>query len=158
MEPDASAEGHDDARATPPLDAAGPDDLVRPSSPGCLDRSSVLGAECPGIVWCTDRGPCDQGQNICCTSALTADCSPRENCGLEQQLRCDGPEDCRAGKVCCTREGATLCLAAAECAEPQRACHTDGDCDKNRCARGIPGVFSGVPLTFFVDWGFCRMP
>lgn len=153
LAPDASAA----ADAEPFETDAGESGLVKPTGP-CVDRPSVLGAECPGVVWCTDRGLCDQSQHICCTSALTADCSARENCGLEQQLRCDGPEDCRGGKVCCAREGATLCLAPQECSESMRACHTDADCEKNHCARGIPGTFSGVPVTFFVDWGFCRMP
>lgn len=124
----------------------------------CVDSPSILGAECPGVVWCTERGPCDQRDKICCLTAFTADCSARSDCGLEQRAACDGPEDCGAGSVCCARDGVALCMPPAECPEPQRACHSDADCEAKRCARGFPGTFGGVPVTYLADWGFCRLP
>jgi len=127
------------------------------SDAACIDKPSVLGAECPGVVWCTDLGPCDQREKICCLTPLSADCSARDDCGLEQRARCDGPEDCLSGNVCCMRDGATLCSEQADCPESQRACHSNADCAAKQCARGWPGMFGGVPVTYFADWGFCRM-
>jgi hypothetical protein len=139
-------------------DAGSHDDAAADTSAPCEDKLAVLGAECPGVVWCPDRGPCDQSDKICCASALNADCSARDNCGLEQQLRCDGPEDCRQGKVCCIYDGATLCSDAQDCDENVRACHSDADCTLNHCTRGLPGTFGGLPVTYLADWGFCRAP
>ena len=133
------------------------DEPVRADA-SCMDNPSVLGAECPGVVWCTDLGPCDQREKICCLTTFSAECTARSDCGLAQRASCDGPEDCRAGEVCCARDGIARCGGPAECPEVQRACHTEADCEQNHCARGWPGTFSGLPVTYLADWGFCRTP
>jgi hypothetical protein len=142
-----------DAQAAP---HAG-DEPVRTDA-GCVDKPSVLGAECPGVVWCTDLGPCDQREKICCLTAFSAECTARSDCGLAQRASCDGPEDCHAGEVCCARDGIARCSQPADCPEAQRACHSEADCERNQCARGWPGSFGGLPVTYLADWGFCRTP
>ena len=149
---EARHEGADDDAAT--LEDAGAASVQ--SDPSCVDKPSILGAECPNIVLCNNMGPCDQATRICCLTALSADCSARSDCGVEQRARCDGPEDCAPGAICCVSDGATQCSDPAECPESQRACHTDADCATHQCARGWPGTFGGLPVTYFAEWGFCR--
>lgn len=122
----------------------------------CTDDPRVLGAECPGVVRCTSAGLCDLSDNICCVSAAMASCSQRTNCGSEQRIHCDGPEDCPQGKTCCHKEASLECLDVAECTESNRACHSDADCTRNRCLEGLPATFLGVQVLYFPGAGICR--
>jgi hypothetical protein len=134
----------------------GADAATQVEAPACFDDANVLGAECPGVVLCTSHGLCDQRYEICCTSDFSAECAPRQDCGTQVQLRCDGAEDCAAGQECCQREAATWCVPLGECAEPQRTCHSDADCDRYRCADGMEGTFGGLPVVRYKGIGFCR--
>ncbi|HYO96335.1 MAG TPA: serine/threonine-protein kinase, partial [Polyangiaceae bacterium] len=100
--------------------------------------------------------------NVCCASEQAyvcaesaAECPPSPS-GESTLLLCDGPEDCREGKVCCMdpADGALLvaCTPAEACtgsfAHPRSGthiplttvCHADYDCaPEQRCA-STPGV------------------
>lgn len=144
-----------------PLDA-GPaqleagDGTLRPIGP-CRDNASILGAECRGIVNCTDRGLCDRTNNLCCVGPLQSMCEPRSTCtGTLTEIACDGNEDCVPGTVCCQGALALACVAPARCTEENRTCHSDADCTNNRCANGIPAPSPLVGITYFDGIGFCN--
>jgi len=58
-------------------------------------------------------------------------CGGGVGCGEGQFVtaRCDGPEDCSTGMLCCDTVGGPHCVAPADCpAMAPVMCHSDGDC------------------------------
>src|SRR5262245_24464959 len=89
-----------------------------------LDTPSVGPIDCPGsmcgVVCCV--GQC---QNTTCTGKV---------------FRCDGPEDCNPGEVCCNNQNGSLCTTT--CSGAFEVCHTTTDCS-----------FSCNDCGFRVDYG-----
>jgi hypothetical protein len=84
---------------------------------------------------------CDVASEKCCKRSLSVDtCIPvAMACECEQdncetlEARCDGPEDCAQGQLCCAggtgRAAYTGFTCAASCSSTSRqACHAAGDC------------------------------
>jgi hypothetical protein len=86
---------------------------------------------------------CVVGQQACCVTAGSSTCIPFSGlCPAGAARRCDGPEDCDNGRICCARPdpmggyrsvcnramecaqlgGAAMCRTAADCPGPNRAC------------------------------------
>lgn len=89
-----------------------------------------------GVAIACDAVTCEQ---VCCP--LSGNCAEETGICLDPTtghgvyMKCDGPEDCTNGKVCCIGVGAafygsTECIAPSECSESfqQIACHGGGDC------------------------------
>lgn len=94
--------------------------------------------------------PRDEGQSFCGRRAFlrpscvigSAQCRPFP-------ARCDGPEDCGRGEVCCASvawaeergaDAATACLSARRCRDryAEIACHRDADCrPSERCDSAV---------------------
>lgn len=85
----------------------------------------------PEVVDCGGAA-CTLPAEICCVGFAGAACSA--SCGFGTlPVRCDGPEDCGAGEVCCESMN-TGALCAAECvADQEQRCHTDEDCSGTSC-------------------------
>jgi hypothetical protein len=114
------------------------------SSGGCMDEGEGPGDTCPGQVAC---GP--KTCSVCCMKgfAEAVACDEAGVCPADFQAnRCDGPEDCDGGEVCCaSARNPTACVAASECPGP--LCHEDSDCTAGQtCQRG----------NTFDWWGFCK--
>jgi hypothetical protein len=84
---------------------------------------------------------CDVASEKCCKRSLSVDtCIPvAMACECEGddcetlEARCDGPEDCASGQLCCAggtgRNAYTGFTCAASCSSTSRqTCHADGDC------------------------------
>jgi hypothetical protein len=125
---DLAAAGPDLATAGPDLATAGPDLaaadqlLTQPDQGGTVDGGARVGVAC-GNSWCdTTTGA------ACCELALSCQATP---CALgEQTDRCDGPEDCPSGNVCCLFVGNTFygTACAPSCGQQARICHSAADC------------------------------
>lgn len=111
----------------------------------------------PGAVQCGDD-VCVLGDRLCCHGvspageATLACVSRRAECA-GQPVRCDGPEDCDAGEVCCVHlradEGPRAsCVPADACpggGSDRVLCHSECDCVEvggfcGTCAGSLPGV------------------
>jgi hypothetical protein len=83
-------------------------------------------------------------------------------------ITCDGPEDCPAGRVCCSAETAaegfagTSCVVPADCAAPSRiVCHSPSDCPSAHvCTTPSPAPAAIAPPagpgTWLVDFLACQ--
>ena len=86
------------------------------------DRVTCPGASSSNCAPCCRRvnaaGSCDVTDAVSCTGPNGA-----------SFLRCDGPEDCSGGEVCCGSPGDDhVCVDAADCNPRARACHGRADC------------------------------
>lgn len=102
---------------------------ARPDVPTITpDAGGPSGVGC-GAVTCA-------APDACCIAGDVAFCTPASEC-RGSTIRCDGPEDCSAGEICCgsgDRGGdfATVCQAAVEpCGI--RVCHGSADCGGGNC-------------------------
>jgi hypothetical protein len=72
---------------------------------------------------------------ICCASFMNRQCvdSTLTSCPGGTRIECDGPEDCKDGKLCCASASGASCQASCLLAKP--VCHTQADCegDANNC-------------------------
>ena len=74
------------------------------------------------------------GKQACCTNGAVTACIPLNGtCVGGSVFRCDGPEDCDGGRVCCVRNQngyTSACARAVECTQLGGAalCHTGADC------------------------------
>jgi hypothetical protein len=108
---------------------------LQPGSPAPLPaaRGIACGIGLPAM--------CDVASEKCCKRSLALDtCIPvAMACECEAddcetlEARCDGPEDCAQGQLCCAggtgRDAYTDFSCAASCSSASRqACHADGDC------------------------------
>ena len=117
------------------IDSGGGIETGEPGSPDPLP--DVQGIACG--VGLPDL--CDVASEKCCKRSLSVDtCIPvatacecdAENCET-LEARCDGPEDCAQGQLCCaggtSRNAYTGFSCATSCSSTSRqACHADGDC------------------------------
>lgn len=98
----------------------------------------------PGLVEClADR--CLVDRELCCVTASASFCASRSTSCPGAARRCDGPEDCPTGNVCCARVegntyhsaclkltdctdngGAPLCRSSIECPSALRSCAPAG--------------------------------
>jgi hypothetical protein len=123
------------AGSGPAIDAGAGSESREPGSPGPLPaaRGIACGIGLPAL--------CDVASEKCCKRSLSVDtCIPVATaCECEEddceilEARCDGPEDCAQGELCCaggtSRTAYTGFSCAASCSSTSRqACHADGDC------------------------------
>jgi hypothetical protein len=101
-------DGGVDQRA--PSDQGGPPDL----------GEIFHGVSCGAVT-------CDPGAEICCASQLAHFCEAAgQFCPGGAIIRCDGPEDCPPGDLCCGGGSGTSCQLG--CGSAHRLCHTEADC------------------------------
>jgi len=138
------------------------------TTPMCHDNKPCGGGTCTQVPNATYLSYCDTGladtngihcggstcsgtTTSCCTNVFPVACSPDSAptpCPTTSQLRCDGPEDCSAGAVCCVDgydgSGDVIysahCSTAAACSASPfsglRLCQHDTDCPMNKhCIR-----------------------
>jgi hypothetical protein len=98
---------------------------------------------------------CVVGQQACCATNSASSCIPLNGqCLAGAVRRCDGPEDCDQGRVCCVQPAAmgvyrSACSRAQECAQQGGAvlCQTAADCPgaSRTCApANLPRVMINV--------------
>lgn len=121
-----------DAAVVPPPPP--PDAAPAPPPPDAAPMPPPPDAGSPGTVAC-GAAKCIVGQQTCCVTASGASCVPSSGiCAGGSAFRCDGPEDCDAGRVCCLRAETggyrSACARPAECAQTHGAaiCHVGADC------------------------------
>ncbi|MFO0564374.1 MAG: hypothetical protein U0263_01865 [Polyangiaceae bacterium] len=111
------------------------------------------GVVCPGADGCL----CSAGQ-VCCVEvvnnrATNGSCTELTACS-GPALRCDGPEDCQTGQVCCvidTVGGGSECRAPNDCffSNEAKMCRDDANCDGlEHCTPGETGSFLGTTAAF----------
>lgn len=139
--------GHD-ASTIPPRDAA-PEGVLC----GTSQADASPGDDCPDIVLCGLAGRCNVGALTCCMTLANVDdrCEDVQSCANDTRARCDGPEDCRAGTVCCFEGGGTSCEET--CPVGYEMCHTASDCTRGSCAKGRPDFWFE---RLWLYWGFCE--
>jgi hypothetical protein len=79
---------------------------------------------------------CALATSYCCGNAGGTACKLKStSCVDGAARRCDGPEDCAKGQVCCAQVQATSpgvlrteCLATASCDKAAVICHTRDNC------------------------------
>jgi hypothetical protein len=138
----------------PPPDAAIPRDAAPDLAPPPVDMSPGPSVPTPGIVECGALS-CSVGSAHCCATQNNHVCRPLfQSCEGAADRRCDGPEDCRQGEVCCAsvdpgRPGVlqSACRDSGSCDRRERLCHVHGDCGNGRCC---PVTTAGV------SYGLCR--
>lgn len=93
----------------------------------------------PGVV-CGAAGTCDPATDggLCCVGLISGMSACAPMCQqFDLPLRCDGPEDCTGGNVCCVVSGlppvnecrpAAMCEGSGSLQEPLRICNTSADC------------------------------
>jgi hypothetical protein len=121
-----------------PQDSAPPprDLLPRDSAPPPRDLAPPRdsGAPSPTNTIACGAAKCVAGKQACCSSGAGTACIPLNGvCVGGSVFRCDGPEDCDGGRVCCVRNQngyTSACARAVECAQAGGAalCHTGVDC------------------------------
>jgi hypothetical protein len=106
--------------AAPPLPR---DAAPVPPRPDALARPDAAPPPGQGAVACGNTS-CLTPQNYCCVGPNNvAACIPRDAaCTLGAARRCDGPEDCDGGRICCARAETvggyrSACLRTTECAQ-----------------------------------------
>jgi len=123
----------DAAPAPPPVPDAAP---VVPRDAGVISPPPVNTVAC-------GSARCVVGQQACCVTAASSTCIPLSGiCLGGAARRCDGPEDCDGGRICCAHPdpqggyrsacnrpmecaqmgGATICRTAADCPGVNRTC------------------------------------
>jgi len=132
-----------DAAVVPTRDTAPlpPDAPPLPSDTAPLPRDAApptAGIACGALM-------CVVGKQACCSTGTAAACIQINGaCPGGSVIRCDGPEDCDGGGVCClvTLNGAaqSFCLTAVQCAQSAGAaiCRSGADCAS--FARNCTGV------------------
>lgn len=131
------ARPNDDASETPPDDDADPPVALREAGVDAALRDAEAGAtRVPDGVRCDDT-TCAPGAQYCCVgSVLNGDhCTTKslgdcafENFGNARGFRCDGPEDCPAGQVCCFVDSDSVGAACSATCNGAVVCHTTADC------------------------------
>jgi len=113
------------------------------------DAATLIGSVACG----PEGGMCTIPDEYCCdlgSSGATCEASPPAGCATA--YRCDGPEDCGGGSVCCFASG-SQCESADTCADTggARMCHSVADCmTGENCCDTDPGPVSGG------GYGACR--
>jgi len=92
---------------------------------------------------------CDRASQVCCFTGfpnITTTCTATAQC-TNLPGRCDGPEDCASGEICCGTPQGSSCMAAAQCTgqTSARLCHTATDCASGQICR----------MSQFVAWPIC---
>jgi hypothetical protein len=92
---------------------------------------------------------CDRASQVCCFTGfptITTMCTATAQC-TNLPGRCDGPEDCASGEVCCGTQTGASCMAQAQCTgqTAARLCHTAADCSSGQVCR----------MSQFVAWPIC---
>jgi len=101
------------------------------SSSGGTTTGGAVDATAPdpraGKIECGANKFCTVGTQFCCPNFDNADCIPASDIGFcESRIRCDGPEDCPNGKVCCRSGMESTC--ATSCAVEDTLCHDNAQC------------------------------
>jgi hypothetical protein len=127
--------------------------FVRASALCNTDAGSRLpGDECAQFVTCGNAGKCDLSGLTCCMGfGGFDDCGAFVGCDERDIARCDGPEDCPLGTMCCFEGGSTSCEES--CAPGNEVCHASEDCSRGECVKGRYDL--GIQLWLF--WGFCEL-
>jgi hypothetical protein len=120
----------------PPVPDAAP---LPPDAPPLAPDAALLPRDTAppastGTIACGSNR-CLAGKEACCVTTAGASCIPMNGLCLGGSLfRCDGPEDCDGGRVCCLRMETggyrSACARAAECAQAAGTaiCRTGADC------------------------------
>lgn len=125
----------------PPADAAPVTPPPADAAPPRLD-APPMPPPAPNTISC-GNGTCVAGLQACCVTATSSGCIPFAGVCVGGAIRrCDGPEDCDGGRVCCaqpqnTGTGTnfrTACSRPAECTQQGgvAVCKTTADCPPNR--------------------------
>ena len=146
--PDAGSSTPDTGSSTPDTGSSTPD--AGPSAPdtgsSTPDSGSTGTTGEKGSVPC-GNGTCSLSSSVCCVGLGGASCKAK--CGfLEAPQKCDGPEDCGGGQVCCVGfpQGAQ-CKTTCTSSE-QKLCHSNADCSGGTSCMGCQ--FPGNPNKTFV--------
>lgn len=145
----------DAAVIVPPPDAAvsppPPDAAVAPPPPDSAPPQPRDAAPAPVNTIACGAASCVVGQQACCVTAAGASCIPFGGlCLGGSAFRCDGPEDCDNGRVCCLRNENGLrsaCARAPECAQGGGAaiCRSGADCPQTaRTCTPVPNATISV--------------
>ena len=91
---------------------------------------------------------CPRASQVCCFTGpptIMTSCTAAASC-TNLPGRCDGPEDCASGQVCCGGQMGSSCVAADQCTGfSARLCHTMADCPSGQICRASQ----------FVAWPIC---
>lgn len=122
------------------------------------DRSTTdrLAAVTEGNVVCGTM-TCPLATSYCCANRDGTSCRLRgTSCSEGSARRCDGPEDCGSGSVCCARVDPTSvgvlraeCRQASNCDPGASLCHTKADCAAGQscCPQLVNGTSFSVCRT-----------
>jgi hypothetical protein len=89
-----------------------PGDGSMAATDAAIDGPWSSGISCPGV----------QCGAVCCVGA----CAAGTCAGTI--YRCDGPEDCKSGEVCCNDQNGSYCTTMCNGSGHFEACHTGADC------------------------------
>jgi hypothetical protein len=110
---------------------------------GSGSNAGQLGIRCGGTT-------CALGM-ACCDSVISRYCAPVGSCALgDEQLLCDGKEDCTGGRSCCLDgENNTACVSGNCGGPPNLVCSDAGDCPggSNCCDLMLNGIKQCLPVS-----------
>lgn len=139
LEPDARSEAPDlGDSGVPSVDSAPPEGCPNHDAgygvPNCSD-ASVHEVACPNKETCRNSTPvcCDTGRVVPPFFDCRAECAPGED-----EVRCDGPDDCALGEVCCGEASPARARCSRTCAPPRETFCTEGrHCRNGNCNKAL---------------------